>query len=571
MVLRSSVVFRLILVLAVLVMAAPAVLAQAPAVQPQTEEEFPSTPEGRMKKFDLAEDPGLEPDPQKILIRYGKQYRIEKFERRWAKMDIGRPGWIRPFGFANFEYELYRADDNWAWVFVPMPDPDPEPTPEVRLDKWGDPIRTEEATQEAVQYFRDIRPEFTALQPERSNLTIRFRNSSEGLPQTGSWRNTVDVADMNGDGHLDIIAPPQRGPGGVPTIYLGDGKGNWRFWDKAEFPMYLNYGSVVAGDLNGDGHQDIVVGAHISGVFVFLGDGKGKFTASSTGLPTKFGTRRVILSDVDRDGDLDIVAISEGPMMQERDEGAPDSRLKVFLNEGKGAKWRPVNVADEHRLVAGDFLSAGDFNGDRYPDFIGSSIYYDGPDILYVSNGGKKWDPVGRGTLIPFLSLYGATASGRFSSKKADDAIIAFTRGWPSWLNPEAVEPPPLQQVIGIDRISWKGKTPVRTPIVRWGEENRVWGMTTADFNGDGHLDLAYTTQNPRAIQILLGDGKGGFKQATVIAEGLLPNINYDLKAADVNRDGRPDLVILYESSEVIATRGKNGAIQVFLNEGVEK
>ena len=572
--LRSSIGMRSLGVAALLCLAATfGALAQQPAGTPSqatlTAADFPQTPEGRMKKFDLPEDPGLDPDPAKVFIRLGKQYQIHKFERRWAKMDIGREGWVRPFGNANFDKELYRVDDKSVWVFHELPEPEPEPTP-VRRDHSGEVIRNRDWAEDSLKYFREIRPEFAILEPKKSGVVVRFEPSSEGLPVIGSWRNTIDVADMNGDGHLDIIAPPQRGPGGRPSIFLGDGTGKWKRWEGVKFPRSLNYGSVAVGDFNGDKIQDIVVGAHLSGVFAFLGDGKGSFTESSSGLPPKYGTRRVIVADIDRDGDSDIVVISEGPTLQSSDEAQTpiDSRLKAFLNDGKGAKWTEVNIADQHRLIGGDFLSAGDFNGDKYPDFIGSSIYYDGPDILYVSNGKKAWDPVGRGTLIPFMSLYGATAAGRFSSKKKDDAIVSFSRGWPAELDPALVEQPEVMTVVGIDRISWNGRTPVRTSIVRGTADNRIWGMTTADFDRDGNLDIAYTTYKPRQVEILLGDGKGGFASAGVQGAELPANMNYDLRAADVNRDGLPDLVIMYESSETLATRGKNGAIQVFLNRG---
>lgn len=534
-----------------------------------TAADFPQTPEERMKRFDLAEDPGLDPDPAKVFMRYGKKYQIHRYERRWAKMDIGRPGWIRPFGPANVERELYRADEKSVWTFHEVAEPVPAPTPD-RIDEMGEVIQNQQYMEESLAYFRKMQPEFALLQPPPAGVKLQFELSSEGLPASGSWRNSFDVADMNGDGHLDIIAPPQRGPGGVPAIFLGDGKGKWSRWTGVKFGKALNYGSVVAGDLNKDGHQDVVVGAHLSSIFVFLGDGKGNFKESSEGLPERFGTRRVVLSDVDRDGDLDIVAISEGPMMQPRDGEMPalDSKLKAFLNEAKATRWKLVNVADENRLLGGDFVSTGDFNGDKYPDFIGASIYFDGPDTLYLSNGKKGWNPVGRGEVIPFMSLYGATAAGKFSSKKVDDAFLSYSRAWPASLDPALVPPPETKMIVGIDRLSFKGNTATRTPVVRYGAENRIWGMATGDFNGDGQLDLVYTTKQPRQFQILLGNGKGGFSQAEVMAEGILENGNYDLRADDVNRDGLADLLIIYESNESLATRGKNGAIQVFLNRG---
>src|SRR5439155_2430386 len=125
---------------------------------------------------------------------------------------------------------------------------------------------------------------------------------------------SIAVADMNGDGCPDIVAPPERGlANGIPSIFLGDCKGHWSFWKDVHWPFSLDYGSVVAADFNRDGKMDLAFGVHLTGVVVFLGDGKGNFTESNSGLPKDFPTRRLQVVDVDRDGYPDIVAISEGP------------------------------------------------------------------------------------------------------------------------------------------------------------------------------------------------------------------------------------------------------------------
>jgi len=88
------------------------------------------------------------------------------------------------------------------------------------------------------------------------------------------------------------------------------------------------------------------------------------------------------------------------------------------------------------------------------------------------------------------------------------------------------------------------------------------------DFDGDGNLDIIYTRYDPREAVILLGDGKGGFTRATVEGLTLKSNSNYDVRVADVNGDGRPDIILMYESSGRFAFGEQNGAIEVFLNRG---
>src|SRR4051812_16127447 len=62
--------------------------------------------------------------------------------------------------------------------------------------------------------------------PEAHRLS--FTPFGQGLPTSGQWRNGFDIADMNGDGHPDIVHGPARKSLGNPAVFLGDGKGHWR-------------------------------------------------------------------------------------------------------------------------------------------------------------------------------------------------------------------------------------------------------------------------------------------------------------------------------------------------------
>jgi hypothetical protein len=532
------------------------------------------TPEQRKARIGLPEDPGMNPDPEKVYWRYGRPVSIHHLPRAWANYETPpEEGWLRPFGPLNVYRELYQQNAQWVWVWQDETPPQPQenlPEPGSREFPAQPPQRITDAQ---IAYFKKIRPEFEPLDVPDSGVTIRFREASNGLPTSGSFRNSLTVADMNEDGCPDIISPPQRGlPAGIPEIYLGDCKGNWRRWQNVKWPYGVDYGSVVAADFNKDGHMDLAFGVHLTGVFVFLGDGKGNFTDASSGLPRDYPTRRVIVTDADRDGYPDLAVISEGPTGR-GDVNPTFGKLRVYYNRNKGTSWVGTNVAGPQDQFGGDWLSAGDFNGDKVPDFVGTSVYFNGPDILWLSTGPRKWKTVGGGTVVPLLSYYFANTTGHFSSKKRDDAIVSFLRSWPSAsVDKNVIPEPPATTIIGLDRISFTGPEPIRTPIVRWsGPPRPVWGLGSGDFDGDGNLDLAYTRYDPRSLEILLGDGKGNFKRAKLEGVTLPPNTNYDLKIADVNGDGRPDLIIAYESSSVTALALRDGSIHVFLNEGAEK
>jgi FG-GAP-like repeat/FG-GAP repeat len=523
----------------------------------------PETPEQRKQRLASWDDPGTNPDPKQVFIRYGKPFHIERFERKWAVFDQPE-GWVRPMAPANIPAEIYQVNDEyiWVWFFNSVPTP-PEPLP----DNQPQPRKYDDA---AVAYLKSMRPEFSKLDPPDSDVTVRFEEASDGLPSLGSWRNSMAAADMNGDGFMDLIAPPERGGNGLPTIFLGDGKGHWKVWSGVKWPYELNYGSVVAADFNRDGHMDLAFGVHLNGIHVFLGDGKGNFTDASEGLPNDYPSRRIAVADVNGDGYPDVIAISEGPSAVQTT--ASYSKLIVFLNGGKrGMHWKAVNVSDLRQQFGGDYLAVGDFNGDGIPDFAGASVYFNGTEILYLSEGAGKWKSTGALSAIPYFSYFYANAAGKFvkGSNRAD-AIVSYARAWPTDTDPRIVPDPELKRTIGVDRISFQGKVPQRIPLARWEGVAPVMGMAAGDITGDGNLDVVYTQSKPRQIVLLVGDGKGGFRRGTIEGVKLLENPNYDLKLVDVNGDGKLDLVVAYESGTggMTTFTQRTGSIHVYLNRG---
>lgn len=523
------------------------------------------TPEHRHDRLGT-EDPGPNPDPSKVFFRYGKQYHIERFEKRWANYEGQEEGMVRPYGFLNVSKEIYQQNDKYVWVWFenkPGADPNDPVVPEKPAPRYTEP---------QMKYLRYIRPEFQELATEKSSKTIRFVESSEGLPKTGSWRNSLDVGDMNGDGFPDLLVPPMRGAGGmnaVPLIYLGDGKGHWKLWETVVWPYSVQYGSAAVADFNQDGKMDAAFGVHLNGIRAMLGDGKGNFVDASEGLPVDdYPTRRILVTDVDQDGYPDIVAISEGVTAVPR--AVKMGKMVAFLNRDKGTRWEAHDIADVSNLFGADWMATGKFNQDQYPDFAGGSIFFQASQLLFRSRGKAKWDVVkSEGVVVPYLSYYLGMTAGHFrTASQLDDLIMSYARFWPTDVANELPDPP-ATKIIGIDRITFDGAEPKRIPITRWSSGRGIWGLAQGDLDGDGKLDFAFTRFDPRELDILLGDGKGGFALAKTEGLTIEPNTNYDLKITDVNGDGRPDIVIMYESHSTTRLGEQDGSIRVFLNLGV--
>ncbi|HXI13616.1 MAG TPA: VCBS repeat-containing protein [Thermoanaerobaculia bacterium] len=554
---------KLVLVAPLVMISFGKLLAQQPG-QPTATAARPKAPlnetaEQRLERLGVKEDPGPNPDPTRVYIRWGKEYKIDKYDKKKSlpKFDQ-KDGWVRPYGWANIAREVYQDNDQFLWVWEPVPEKVTAPPPS--LDKRTDVVLTR-LDPEQIKFFRKFREDLIEAPFRTTTEMVRFVEASDGLPQDGSWRNSLDVADMNGDGLLDLVVPPQRGPDSAPAIFLGNGKGGWRQW-QIQFPVALSYGSAVAADFNRDGKMDLASAVHLCCVIAFLGDGKGKFVESSDGMPTDFPTRRLVVVDVNGDKYPDLMANSEGPVMQQR--ARPDGRIKLFLNQ-KGKSWKVFNVAEGTMNVGGDYLTTGDFNQDGKIDVAGSSVYFGGTDLLYLGEGGTKWKPVQRDWL-PLYTSYTSLTSGKFTSKKSEDVIISSFRQWPQFVSADDIPPPDVQTAVGLERVYWKDGKPQRETIARWGSRLGVWAISRGDFNKDGNLDIVFVQGDPRRLVILLGDSKGGFKKADTSGITIPPIPIYDVKVADLNKDGWQDIILMYETGETGTV--KDGSINVYLNQG---
>ena len=522
----------------------------------------PETPEHRRNRLGT-EDPGPDPDLKKHFWRYGHSYMIERYERRLAAYDR-EDGSVRPLAQVNFAFEIYQQNEKYVWVWIPDPEPATTPTGEPK------PAPTPKSRYNDLEtaFFKKTRSQYSALDPVMSGKTIRFEESSDGLPKEGSWRNSLAIGDMNEDGCPDIVAPPQRGTSNYPAIFLGDCKGHWKIWDKTNFPHAFDYGGVVVADFNKDGHLDVAFAVHLTGVSVYLGDGKGNFQEVSAGLPRDFATRRLAITDANNDGYPDIVAITEGPGVQ----GMGNPRygpVRLYQNRKKGTEWEGIDIVQPGVKTGADWMSVGNFNGDRYPDFAFGSIFQGSWDIIYMSKGPNSWKAIENdGDLIPSRAYFTASAAGKFSSKTVDDAILSDIRYWPENLEANIVPKPPLMEMTSVDRFSFTKNGAKRTSIARWSGHEGVAGLASGDLDGDGNLDVVYTRYNPREAVILLGDGKGGFTRAKTEGLTIASQRNYDLTVADVNGDGKPDVIVMYETSGTSPLSINDGSIHVFLNRG---
>lgn len=271
------------------------------------------------------------------------------------------------------------------------------------------------------------------------------------------------------------------------------------------------------GDLNGDGHPDILLvkGRHWQLTSkILLGDGKGHFTP---GLPLPSNATKSYsgsLVDMTKSGHLDIVLSND----------APDPKL-VLVNDGHGRftvggtygkpEWPTRNAA------------VGDLNGDGFPDI---AVANRGTTSYVCYNDGKLHFECKPLTETPSAAnILIADIDG----DRKNDVVFPCRDN--------------CQSRVFFNRdLSGQGQP--------WGPAKAsIRAAAVADLNGDGHLDIAACPQKQGCF-VYLNDGKGNFgagvqfqpPDARELAGDEEQHMPYSMMAADLNGDGRPDLVVGY-------------------------
>lgn len=383
------------------------------------------------------------------------------------------------------------------------------------------------------------------------------------------------AGDVNGDGYSDVLISVYNNVFGVSKdgkvqLFLGTGSGissapAWTSDGKGG----TNYGESIgsAGDVNGDGYFDIIVGAprfsngedNEGGVFVYYGSASGLDTNPSWVMEGNqanafFGASVSTAGDVNRDGYADVVVGASYYDDGETNEG----KIFVYLGSANGLGKTPYFTAQADQVNAffgKSVAAAGDVNHDGFGDILVGAPGYDhgqlneGRAFLYLGTyGGMTQAPAWTGESNQADASYGnsVACAGDINGDGFSDVIIGANRF--------------------DDKMSNVGKL-----YVYMGSANGFglypdWTMTgdqidgnlgisvnaAGDINGDGYGELiagAYSNnvQDPIGnVFIYYGSRTGVSANHIILNKEKFPGVSLGLSVAsagDINGDGYADIM----------------------------
>ena len=374
----------------------------------------------------------------------------------------------------------------------------------------------------------------------------------------------VAIGDFNKDGKPDIVvAATAPKPYGGIAVLLNNGNGTFQSPVIYADPGGVDNGLVAVADLNGDGRLDVVESSENSNVAVFLGKGDGTFQPATT-YPVPYASA-IALADLSGGKRPDIVATSypDGTVWVLLNKGTGVFQISSVYSADSSAMAMATGMA----------VALADFNGDNKLDFVagnpagqfvtvglgnGDGTFRDSPHYNQsgmwaygIAAADFNHDSIldlvqaGGGTGVG-LSLMLGTSHGVFKAPTFVDLGVG-ANGPVTFVRADDVNADGKPDIVcvngkGVVVLLGLGTGKFKPPVTYPVSSSYPVQVKLADLNGDGKLDIV-TTNNNGTISALLNKGKGLYGTATGFASGTgaYPSA---FALGDFNNDGKVDIVV---------------------------
>lgn len=322
------------------------------------------------------------------------------------------------------------------------------------------------------------------------------------------------LGDADGDGHVDLFLLEDD----EVLIYFGDGDGN--LGNPQSIPFFGLLRTIATGDFNEDGYTDFLLGGFTRAVSYYFSTGPATYADPVVDFLDASGAPEVIeIADVNGDLHLDVVIAAGDPNGCAFD-GFPDGSLNTLLGDGAGGLTQ-VQATDEV-FCRIDAMGVGDFDEDGALDLVMSDVEDQQNVYLYLGNGSGQFGS--RTLLTPPGSTPFDLVVGHFNADSHLDFVLA--------------------EFMGLRLYAGEGDGSFQVEDLETGSSYN--SLERADFDLDGFQDLVTRGLSP---SIYPGSGSG---LGSAVPFGVNCGCS-GFQVADMNEDGRPDLVA-------------TGPVTVFLN-----
>jgi len=393
---------------------------------------------------------------------------------------------------------------------------------------------------------------------------------------TGEETKAVAIADVNGDGRPDILAVNacnSNCSSGQVDVLLGNGDGTFQP-AVAYNTGAVSSNSLAVADVNGDGKLDLLVlsvcsssSSCTNGVLsVLLGNGDGTFQTAVNYSSAASSSEALAAADVNGDGKIDVVIASEC----NNNTSCSNGLLSVLLGNGDGTFQSATTLSSG--AVYADAVAIGDVNGDGYPDLLvanrcnNSSNCTNGTVGVLLGNGDGTFQAAvqyGSGGLYPqSLAVADLNADGKLDLVVSNECQS----------NANCQDGSSATVLLGNGDGTFQLSASYASGSDNFDEieEEPFTAVLVADANGDGKPDVVVTnscagnfTCTTGSVNVLLGYGDGTLQAGVIYQPGGWDG--YGLAAADVNGDGKPDILV---ANQCQTSNCSNGAVSVLLNNG---
>ncbi|MGE0128974.1 MAG: FG-GAP-like repeat-containing protein [Blastocatellales bacterium] len=353
--------------------------------------------------------------------------------------------------------------------------------------------------------------------------------ASKSYATVYSLLEAVAVGDFNGDGRNDValvtsfrldIYQVTDDDGALFVFYQNDlGALTEPVRFKTAFNSRTQRRSIVAGDINGDGRTDIVIGNY-DNIEVFTQTPQGGLQQSAV-IRTPFSWQ-VKLGDMNNDGRTDVVSVGY-------DFGG--TKLAVWLQNSQGVLAEP-QVYDAPKSY-GNEIEIGDLNGDGRKDAALLSVGgFDNTDVLVFLQDAAGRLQAPAGYAVDDLNC-GGFAIGDVTGDGLDDVVVTF--------GGNRFHPPYPGLAVLAQNRSGTLDAPVKYDTLDVPQPAEI-----ADVNGDGRLDVVITHYGWHNVGVYLQGADGRLQTEELYPIPHNPNGQnlQGLVVADINSDGQKDILV---------------------------